>query len=241
MTKQNLIHGIWFDSDGTLVDSLPAHVLFLNDLNGEFHLGLDLPSPEDREGMSRISSTPMRAFFLSAGFPESEVDRFLDIYKTIFPTDPKYASKPFRGVGKLLQYLKKSRVSPVGIITSNYKENVERDLGRNMRFFKVGFDKEYLDKHCGGDKGIALNHRLLTFDNPPPYPYFYVGDTEKDYQAAQFSGMSFIGVSYGWEIKSDDQRFPVARSPRELTDLIRRANEIGFKRQKPTGRLVIYE
>ncbi|HRZ85819.1 MAG TPA: HAD hydrolase-like protein [Candidatus Paceibacterota bacterium] len=229
--RKNFINGIWFDSDGTLVDSLPAHILFLNDLNEEYKLGLKLPSQTDRVSMEKMCETPMDAFFLRAGFLKEDVNKFLEIYKTKFCTDSKYVSKPFEGIEELISYLKRSGVSPLAVISSNYETNLRRDLGPLFNCFDKVVDKNYLDRFCKGSKGIALNTELLMLDNPWPYSYFYIGDTESDFRAAQFSGVNFIGVGYGWQIKKKgEEKFPVAETPKKLMNLIKQTNELGYSR-----------
>ncbi|MEM4260613.1 MAG: hypothetical protein QXG00_05235 [Candidatus Woesearchaeota archaeon] len=47
-----------------------------------------------------------------------------------------------------------------------------------------------------------------------------MSDTEKDYLVAKDADCHFIGVSYGWQINSNDVRFPVANFVDELRSIL---------------------
>lgn len=209
---------IFFDADGTLTDSLAPHVQFCRDLNDKLSLGLNLPNPHDLEACRKIAGTPMSNFLLNAGFPKDQIPELINIYKQTFSKNPDYATHCFPGIPEMIAELHK-RDRTFGIITSNTEANVKKALGEELyKKFSYVADIEQIKR--SGSKGDALNVANAWLDNIPSRAIIYVGDTESDYEASQLAETSFIGVSYGWQIRSDDKRFPVANSPKELSDML---------------------
>jgi phosphoglycolate phosphatase-like HAD superfamily hydrolase len=109
---------------------------------------------------------------------------------------------------------------PQSIISSNFRRNFEPSLEKaeiNPLFLhKIGRVELMAYK---GDKGTCMqdySDRLqLSFSD-----FVYVGDAEADYQAACRAEVRFVGSGYGWQISPDDTRFPSAKSPLELQEIL---------------------
>jgi len=216
---------IFYDFDGTLADSLPAHIKFLHDMNSRFDVDLELPAIEDYEACKRLVKTPMIEFIRNAGFPENLVKRVLMMYKKTFRQNSKYKVKFFNGMPNVIESLFQEGYSQ-SIISSNFLRNFQPVLEReNLDYlFLHEIDRNRLKKYYQGSKAecmIILAERLKL-----PYSQFvYVGDTEEDYDATQQAEVVFVGVGYGWGISPDDTRFPVAESPSHLQKILMRLSK----------------
>lgn len=209
-----------FDSDGTLVDSLPAHILFCKDMSKRFNLGLKIPDISDIEACRAVIDTPMDKFLRKAGFPEEKISQVFEIYKAEFCKDDRYGATLFPGMQELLERLNREDC-PLGIISANYLANIGKAVGElNMWFFEFVADNEKLKGKYGSSKGTALSDSVNRFGDISPERVIYVGDREEDYKAAVTAGTSFVGAAYGWGIKSDDRRFLTANNAAELERIL---------------------
>ncbi|RLG10909.1 hypothetical protein DRN73_06675 [Candidatus Pacearchaeota archaeon] len=212
---------VFYDFDGTLGDSLRAHVRFLHDMNSRFDVGLELPAIDDYETCKRLVKTPMREFIKNAGFPDNLTKRVLMMYKQTFAHNSRYRYKLFRGIREVLEGLF-DEIFYQSVVSSNFLRNFEPVLEREKVDYILlkKIDRAYLDEHHKGDKAeclTSLSERLKL-----PYNMFvYVGDTEEDFQAAQKAEVAFVGVGYGWQITPEDTRFPVAKSPKHLQEILK--------------------
>lgn len=193
---------IVFDVDGVLADSLGPHIQFCQDEAKKF--GIQLPKKSPRE----IVDNPMEKLLLKAGFPEELVSQLIKDYMNLFPD---YRIHLFDGVPAMLIYLK-GQGRNLAIASSNRIQNIRKSLGPYFKLFNYlsTFDLDH-------SKSQGLIRMVKESKSVRPV---FVGDTEKDYHAAKDAGLKFIGVSYGWQITSDDKRFPVARSADELVDIL---------------------
>ena len=220
-----------FDVDGTLTDTGKAHAIFCNDLNTAGNYGLPIVDPADPAAVKAILGTPMSTILRKYGFPEEETEYLDTIYSIRFKQNIRYASRPFEGVPELLAKLRELEMTIV-LLTSNTENNVKRDMGeKNFRLADRCIDRDFLDNHFPkqpqdtkySQKGAAINHLIRReFDATIPNGCFTViGDTTKDFEAAEHAQCRFIGVSYGWEIEPNDPRFPVANTVKELSNLLK--------------------
>lgn len=199
-----------FDADGTLIDSVRSHAIFFHDINEMLKLRIGLPDVDDIDAWKSFAASPFRAYLINAGFPEKRIDEVLGIYKEKFDKDERYIALPYGGISNMIRMLRDEEISS-GILTSNYKDYVAKCLGKTERLMELIIDLSVMDDFYPAGKSDALR-RIQ--------PFVYVGDMESDYIAAAKVGVPFIGVDWGWEIKSDDKRFPVAKTAEELTELI---------------------
>jgi len=193
------VHAVFFDVDGVLIDSLPQHLQICRDKAIEFGLQIEIPSHDAmRLLISRGTKvSPMRNFFLAVGFPETHLDKAVEMHK-------------LRIAGLKL-----------GLVTSNTRANVAPALGPAMKQFDDSclffFDRYSAPRPKAWC--LAEGARVL---NSVPDTCVYVGDQPNDATAAKEAGFQFLGVSYGWGIAKSDPRFEtvdsVAEIPNKLVD-----------------------
>jgi phosphoglycolate phosphatase-like HAD superfamily hydrolase len=210
---------LFYDFDGVLADSLPAHILFLRDMAEKFNLAIDLPNPSDHERSRTIVSTPMSKFFRKAGFPIERIEELDKIYEQTFGTDPRYSFDLFPGVAEIIDYLSEQEFFQ-GIISSNHRNNIFPVLQKNEILGKFNSITDRADlKERNRSKSEELGFNWWTLDIWPK-DLVYVGDTESDYQHAKSAGVNFVGAGYGWQILPNDARFPVARNVSHLKEIL---------------------
>jgi len=202
-----------FDADGTLMDSLRAHILFCRDLNKSRGYGLELPDPEDTVACRRLVATRMDLFFERCGFPTDDIGELVELYKRTFSVDERYAVKPFPGIPEMLNELK-TRGRRLGILTANTYRNVRAGLGESAKLFDWISDVREIEMF--GSKGIALRAMINTHFPNARGSVIYTGDMTGDYEASQKAGTSFVPVGWGWEDWSDRRGFAAVSSVDQL-------------------------
>lgn len=194
-----MINTVLFDLDGTLVDTAPDLGRALNEMRrrrGLAPLALDAIRPQASHGSQGLLRL---GFGVTQAAPEFTVLRseFLDIYERHLVAD----SVPFPGVAELLDGLD-ARGLAWGVVTNKparYTEPLLKQLGLAARAACI----------VSGD--------TCTRNKPHPEPIFhacraagaapdsclYVGDAERDIQAARAAGMPALIALYGYLAEDD--------------------------------------
>jgi phosphoglycolate phosphatase-like HAD superfamily hydrolase len=210
------LEAVFFDIDGVLIDSLPAHLKICHDKAIEFGLKLKIPTVQEFREMVRqgVKVSPMRYFFLAVGFPEYLADLAVVDYQNEFME--RYRPKPFPNTEKLLSRLRKASLK-IGLVTSNTRANVEPALGHAMEYFEKRclfyFDRYPEPK----SKPWCLKEGARVLDLPTD-KCLYVGDQPADAEAARDAKTQFLGVTYGWGITASDTQYTNAKSVLEIAD-----------------------
>jgi len=212
-------NAVFFDLDGTLVDTAPDMVAILQRLQQEH--GID-PVSYDL-GRSYVSNGAVG--LLTLGFPELEIQpgddlhqHYLELYAETVCVD----SRVFDGLEQLIDQLDEMRC-PWGVITNKPTQltvPLLTDLGLADRSACMV---------CGD---------TLTVRKPDPAPMLlacdiagvdaetsiYIGDAERDIEAGQRAGMATIAASYGYITADDDPREwdadVIAMTAEELTQIV---------------------
>ncbi len=203
---------VFYDWDGTLIDSLPAHVKFIRDMNKEYKCGASLPDPRDTvECKKLVDTSSMGAFIIRAGLPKELVPTVLDSYVQEFGKNPRYRSRLFPGVSDMIKNLAERGIEQ-GILSANYRQNFKPILEKEdlLRFIYPIGDRVELDKFHFGEKAQYL--KFYKGDNAlSPNEIVYVADTTEDYEASLAAEVPFVGVSYGWRFSPGQYTpFPLA-------------------------------
>jgi 2-phosphoglycolate phosphatase len=209
--------GVLFDLDGTLLDSAPDMLATVNRMRATRGIG-PMALAELRSHVSRGARAMSAAAFPGLGV---EVDatlvrEFLDIYAQELGRH----SAPFDGIEAMLSALEADGVR-WGIVT-NKPEYLAREIVPQLRWqdrcaVLVGGDTLAERKphplpllHAAGALGIA------------PRDCVYVGDDERDIQAARAAGMPSIAALWGYRLHDDVpetwQADAMAELPRDLLD-----------------------
>jgi 2-phosphoglycolate phosphatase len=212
-------NAVFFDLDGTLVDTAPDMVAVLQRLQQEH--GIDPVTYE--LGRSYVSNGAVG--LLTLGFPELEIQmgdemhqRYLEHYAEAICVE----SRIFDGLSGLIDRLDEMGC-PWGVVT-NKPEQLTIPLLVALR----------LADRCA----CIVSGDTLTVRKPDPAPVLlacdiagveaqtsiYVGDAERDIEAGQRAGMATIAAAYGYVTADDDPREwdadVIATTTEELTQIV---------------------
>lgn len=208
---------ILFDLDGTLLDSAPDMVATLNRMLAA--RGRDpLPLEAVRQHVSKGARAMSAAAFPELGgeVPAELIREFLDTYQQ----ESGRHGAPFEGIEALLQAIEGDGAR-WGIVT-NKPEYLAREL-----LPKLGWDTR---------SALLIGGDTLAQRKPHPLPLLhaaqvlgvepaacaYVGDDERDIQAARAAGMPSVAVLWGYRLDDDTpeswQADVLVETPAELLD-----------------------
>lgn len=210
---------IFFDLDGTLIDTAPD-------------LGLALNMQRERHGLPAMPQDKIRPFashgskgLLSLGFgltpehPDFAAMRaeYLELYNQVFTRSPVL----FKGIAELLKAIEKKNLR-WGIVTNKPRRFSEPLLKA------IKLDRRSACLVCGDDVPRAKPHPdslLLAAKKTGTRPAdcMYIGDAERDVQAGVAAGMRTTVALYGYIAETDRPEKWGAdfliKQPMELTSL----------------------
>lgn len=211
---------VFYDLDGTIVDSAPAHMKFLRDMNKKFDCKLDLPDPHNREDCKRFfDPSTLNNFLKKAGFPSTFLEEIAIHYKNDFKCNKHYHIELFEGTEEMIKNLANKGITQ-GIITSNFIDKYEK-LFQGKEAFKYIYpriDRIQLDSTFSGKKADYLRF-YRGVNQLFPNEIVYVGDIIEDYHEAFEAEIPFIGVSYGFQFEKNEKNnlpFPLVDNISEL-------------------------
>jgi 2-phosphoglycolate phosphatase len=188
------IRAVLFDLDGTLIDRAPDLARAANRLRAEHGLPpLPLQQLRPMVGSGARGMVGV-AFGVKPG--ESRYEALRDAFLAHYEAGLLQATAPFPGVIELLEELERAGL-PWGIVTN-----------KAMRFTQpivagLGLDSRAAVVVCGDTTPHSKPHpepllhaaRVLAL---PPGTVVYVGDDERDAQAARAAGMPMVAASWGY-------------------------------------------
>ena len=198
MTAASFPAAVLFDLDGTLLDSAPDFVVTLDRM---LHArGLPAVEPARvREVVSKGSRAMLGAAFpqLDAAARDALVPEFLDTYEALIGQHARL----FDGVAEMLEVLEQTG-SRWGIVT-NKPEYLAR-----LILPQLGWEQR-----CA----VLIGGDTLAERKPHPLPLqvaaqrmgvvpeacVYVGDDERDIQAARAAGMPSVAALWGYRLEGD--------------------------------------
>lgn len=193
------LRAVLFDLDGTVLDTAPDMVSALDVLRQEHGL-LPVPYELARAGVSHGAARVVRT-----GFPDAEAEsfaqlqrRFLEIYRAAL----SIKSALFPGMSAVLDALD-ARGLKAGIVTNKaawLSEPLLEQMGLRERFVCVVSGDTLAQRkphpapllHAAKLAGVA------------PQECIYVGDAERDVQAAHAAGMPALVANYGYLLPEED-------------------------------------
>jgi N-acetyl-D-muramate 6-phosphate phosphatase len=193
------LRGVLFDLDGTLLDTAPDLVASLNRVRAE-QLLPPLPFALARTQVSHGSTGLIRL-----AFPAADAERFEELRKrllTIYSTRIADETRLFAGGDVLLDSLEKQGLR-WGIVTNKpgfLTTPLLAALGLTQRVGCVVSGDTLAERK---PHPAPLLHAAKQLDLPPSQ-CLYVGDAERDVQAARAAGMPVLLASYGY-LGPDDE------------------------------------
>jgi phosphoglycolate phosphatase len=195
------LRAILFDLDGTLLDTAPDMIGALNSLRHEQRLE---PLPFDA---ARSSVSHGSARLVTLGFPDADPERFAALQRRfleIYSAAVSVQTRLFGGMEAVLAELA-TRGLKLGIVTNKpawLTEPLLEQLALRERFACVVSGDTVSERkphplpmlHAAKLAGVAADACV------------YVGDAERDMQAAHAAGMTALVATYGYLHDDEDWR-----------------------------------
>lgn len=186
-----------FDLDGTLVDTAPGILAYLNEMLAELDrpaLELETVRPMIGNGVRSLMIDGLEA---SGGLPDGvDIDRLFGRYLERYSVDPARASEPYPGVVETLETLAEGALS-MGVCTNKPQIPTERLLA------KLDLDR-YFRASIGGDalpiKKPDPGHLLTVLErlDVDPARAAFIGDSPTDAKTAKAANIPCVLVSFGY-------------------------------------------
>jgi phosphoglycolate phosphatase len=192
------MRAVLFDLDGTLLDTAPDMVGALNALRQERQLAL-LPYAAIRSSVSHGAARVVQAGFPDAD-PESQQQlqrRFLEIYRGALCRETRL----FPGMDEVLNELASLGIKS-GIVTNKaawLTDPLLAELGLRARFACVVSGDTVAERK---PHPLPLLHAAALAEVTPS-ECIYVGDAERDVQAAHRAAMPALVANYGY-LRADE-------------------------------------
>jgi HAD superfamily hydrolase (TIGR01509 family) len=208
-----------FDLDGTLVDSVYAHVFAWQRVLAEADIHIDGWKIHRLIGMSGGLLTKAAAREIGRDLPDAEAEalqkRHGSVYKELLPV-----RRPLPGAVELLRHLRQTRIAH-GIATSGKREDVKPSLAAlSVPDDIVVVDRSDVERaKPEPDLFLAVQSRL----NVGAEECYVVGDAVWDLLAARRAGMLGVGLlsgGYGEEELARAGAYRVYQDPAHLLSVI---------------------
>ena len=187
------LRAVLFDLDGTLLDTAPDMVAALDALRRENGL-VPLPFEQARASVSHGSGRLVRL-----GFPDADVARQAVLqrrYLEIYSGELSSKTRLFPGMDAVLAELAALRLA-LGIVTNKpgwLTDPLLEQLGLRERFACVVSGDTLSERK---PHPMPLLH-AAKLAGAQPEECLYVGDAERDVQAARAAGMPSLVATYGY-------------------------------------------
>lgn len=197
MDKQTMT--VFFDLDGTLLDTAPDFAFALNQLRATINLPPLSPEvirPAVSEGVLHLINI---SFGFKSGHPQSEsltAESLCADFLKLYEQNICRFTQPFPGILNLLNCLEKKDI-PWGVVT-NKPSYLTTPLLNQLSL---------MDRAACVVSGDTTPHKkphpasllyACQVLNVSPKNCIYVGDAERDIQAGQAAGMTTIGALFGY-------------------------------------------
>lgn len=208
---------IFFDLDGTLVDSYPGITKSIQYAMQE--LGKDVPPAESL--VPCIGPPLITSFTEMLGLSESEGEKAVDLYRERYNVKGMYELEIYEGIQETLQSLSDKgftlfvATSKPQIVAQKIVEHCK--LSHHFRkVYGAGLDGQHKEKD-------SLLAHLLETENIDPANAVMVGDRKFDMIGSVKNKLTPLGVTYGFgsaeELNNSGARF-LAHSPGDILDIV---------------------
>ncbi len=195
------LHAVLFDLDGTLLDTAPDMVGALDRLRREHGLA-PVPFEAARASVSHGSARLVRL-----GFPDADPQRQADLqrrYLEIYSADLAARTRLFPGMDTVLDELAARRLA-LGIVTNKpawLTEPLLTQLGLRGQFACV-ISGDSLSERKPHPLPLLQAAKLAGAE---PQACVYLGDAQRDVQAARAAGMRSVVATYGYIAADENWR-----------------------------------
>ena len=186
-----------FDLDGTLVDTSVGILNSVKDTVSYFGL-----SPLNKDELISFMGGSIYDTF-KRFYPEANIVTLVDYFRKMYAEVHFNEAQPYEGVNSLLEKLNEDGVT-IGVATFK-REDLANRLLSSYSFFK------FIHCICGSDsdgrlnKTDIINNCLKLLNVQDKSNVLLVGDAPNDALSAKMVGIPFLGVSYGYGLKTKDE------------------------------------
>ena len=211
---------IIFDVDGTLIDGTEG-ILSAVKYAIKVH---NLKELTDEQLISFVGPPIQNSLKQTYGMNDEDAQTCANTFRTQYANEDVYKARVYDGIYELLDYLK-SKGCKLGVATYK-REDYAISL---MKYF--GFDK-YFDSICGADnenklKKLDIMENCINILCDTRENVIMIGDSNHDAGASKKLGVKFIGVTYGFGFKTEQEFEPyknillgIAKTPIQIKDFL---------------------
>ena len=186
------ITAIFFDLDGTLVDSsIGIHNAFTHTFKE-----LGVPSP-DTKTIRGFMGPPLESSFATC-LPKEQITEAVQIYRSYYRAKGIHEAQLFPNIVDLLEKLSSSY--PLYITTTKNTPTAQ-DMAKNLGIYHF-FDGIYGSSPEAPHKSDVIRQALQTHQLSPEQAII-IGDTKFDMLGAQETGIQKLAVTWGFGEKAD--------------------------------------
>ena len=186
------ISAIFFDLDGTLVDSsIGIHNAFTHTFKE-----LGVPSP-DTKTIRGFMGPPLESSFATC-LPKEQITEAVQIYRSYYRAKGIHEAQLFPNIVDLLEKLSSSY--PLYITTTKNTPTAQ-DMAKNLGIYHF-FDGIYGSSPEAPHKADVIRQALQTHQLSPEQ-VIIIGDTKFDMQGAQETGIQKLAVTWGFGEQAD--------------------------------------
>ncbi|MBW4996905.1 HAD-IA family hydrolase [Streptococcus pneumoniae] len=204
------ITAIFFDLDGTLVDSsIGIHNAFIHTFKE-----LGVPSP-DAKTIRGFMGPPLESSFATC-LPKELISEAVQIYRSHYKEKDIHEAQLFPQIVELLQELSKNY--PLYITTTKNTPTAQ-DMTKNLGIYHF-FDGIYGSSPEAPHKADVIRQALQTHQLAPEQAII-IGDTKFDMQGAQETGIQKLAVTWGFGEQADLLNYQpnyIAHTPLEVLE-----------------------
>lgn len=207
---------VFFDLDGTLLDTSVGVIKALDYIESEYHLPKLTVDVKQSFIGPPIQDSFQRHYGLTKERAWELATAWRDAYKDIFLLE----AVPYDGIFDVLRFCREHGIR-TGVAT-NKREDYTRKLLEHFQFaplfdYIAGTDmegklkKSDLIRLCMEKVGVSDGKRCLM-----------VGDTMDDWKAAEQAGVRFLGVTYGFgfDEETDAPTVPIVKNSADIINYI---------------------
>ena len=187
-----LFSRIFFDMDGTLVDSKPGII------NSVVSALRDFGIQAAPEKLTKVVGPPLRYSFMTFfGFTEENVDQVIKVYRSYYSATGVFENSLYPGVVAMLEEL--DRAGKEIILATSKEEDYARQILNNYHMTQLFSFVGGADLASGRlSKAEVLRHICTAHKVTDMEPCVMVGDREHDVHGAHELGMQCAAVLYGY-------------------------------------------